>query len=123
MTDTFESEKRQNIRNLGKSRDLQTLSMKWIAEVSRHQYSYNFTWLGRPVIQFPQDLIAMQEIIWRTKPSLIVETGVARGGSLIFFASMLELLGGAGRGLGIDVDIREHNRSENEEHPMSPRID
>ena len=123
MTDRFESEKRQNIRKLGESGDLQALSMKWVAEVSRHQYSYHFTWLGRPVIQFPQDLIAMQEIIWRTKPSLIIETGVARGGSLIFYASMLELLGGAGRVLGIDVDIREHNRSEIEKHPMSPRID
>jgi len=123
MTDTFESEKRQNIQKLGESPDLHALSMQWIAEVSRHKYSYHFTWLGRPVIQFPQDLIAMQEIIWRVRPSLIIETGVARGGSLIFYASMLELIGGVGRVIGIDIDIREHNRREIEKHPMSQRID
>jgi cephalosporin hydroxylase len=87
-----------------------------------HRYSYNFTWLGRPVIQYPQDLLAMQEIIWRTRPDLIVETGIAHGGSIIFYASMLELLG-AGRVLGIDIDIRPHNRAAIEAHPLSHRID
>jgi cephalosporin hydroxylase len=87
-----------------------------------HRYSYNFTWLGRPVIQYPQDLVALQEIIWRVKPDLIVETGIAHGGSLIFSASMLELLGGNGRVLGIDIDIRAHNRAEIERHPLARRI-
>ncbi|MBC5805061.1 MAG: cephalosporin hydroxylase [Candidatus Eremiobacter antarcticus] len=86
------------------------------------KYSYNFTWLGRPVIQYPQDLIALQEIIWRIRPDLIVETGVAHGGSLVFYASMLELLG-AGRVLGIDIDIRPHNREAIEAHPLARRID
>jgi cephalosporin hydroxylase len=122
MTDTFESEKQENIRKLGESHDLRELSMQWVAQVSRHKYSYHFTWLGRPVIQFPQDLLAMQEIIWRVRPSLIVETGVARGGSLIFYASLLELIGGDGQVVGIDVDIREPNRREIEKHPMSGRI-
>jgi cephalosporin hydroxylase len=123
MTDTFEIEKQENIRKLGQSEDLRALSMKWVADVSRHRYSYHFTWLGRPVIQFPQDLVAMQEIIWRVRPSLIVETGVARGGSLIFYASLLELIGGDGRVVGIDIEIREHNRREIENHQLSRRID
>jgi cephalosporin hydroxylase len=79
--------------------------------------------LGRPIIQFPQDIVAMQEIVWRLKPDLIIETGIAHGGSLIFHASMLELIGGAGRVLGIDVEIRPHNRVEIEKHPMYKRID
>ena len=88
----------------------------------RYNYSYNFTWLGRPIIQYPQDLMALQEIIWLAKPELIVETGIAHGGSLIFSASMLELLGGNGQVLGIDVDIRPHNRVEIEKHPLARRI-
>lgn len=85
-------------------------------------YSYNFSWLGRPIIQYPQDMIAVQEIIWQVKPDLIIETGIAHGGSLIFDASMLELLGDGGQVLGIDIDIREHNRVEIEKHPMFKRI-
>ena len=86
-------------------------------------YSYNFSWLGRPIIQYPQDMIAMQEIIWQVKPDLIIETGIAHGGSLIFYASMLELIGNGGQVLGIDIDIREHNRVEIEKHPMYKRIE
>src|SRR5690349_4822452 len=77
----------------------------------RYKYSYNFSWLGRPIIQYPQDMVATQEIIWDTRPDLIVETGIAHGGSLIFYASMLELLGGEGHVLGIDIEIRKHNRA------------
>jgi len=86
------------------------------------KYSYNFSWLGRPIIQYPQDIIAMQEIIWQVQPDLIIETGIAHGGSLIFSASMLELLGGEGKVVGIDIDIRSHNRTEIEKHPMFKRI-
>jgi cephalosporin hydroxylase len=88
----------------------------------RYNYSYNFSWLGRPIIQYPQDLMALQEIIWQAKPDLVVETGIAHGGSLIFSASMLELLGGSGQVLGIDVDIRPHNRVAIENHPLARRI-
>ena len=87
-----------------------------------YRYSYNFTWMGRPIIQFPQDIVAMQEIIWEVKPDLIIETGIAHGGSLIFHASMLELLGNDGQVVGIDIDIRQHNRIEIEKHPMFKRI-
>lgn len=91
------------------------------------KYSYNFSWLGRPIIQYPQDIVAMQELVWVVQPDLIIETGIAHGGSLIFFASLLELnasCGGPqdGHVLGIDIDIRAHNRKAIEAHPLSRRI-
>ncbi len=93
-----------------------------INETAAYKYSYNFTWLGLPIIQLPQDIVAIQEIIWTTRPDVIIETGVAHGGSLILSASILELLGGGGQVVGMDVDIREHNRVEIEKHPLSKRI-
>ena len=91
------------------------------------KYSYNFAWLGRPIIQYPQDIVAMQELIWTVQPDLIIETGIAHGGSLIFLASMLELNAACGgpadaEVLGIDIDIRAHNRKAIEAHPMFKRI-
>jgi cephalosporin hydroxylase len=94
----------------------------FVSESIRSRYFYNFSWLGRPVIQFPQDLMALQEIIWTVKPDLIIETGIAHGGSLIFSASMLEMLGGKRDVLGIDIDIRAHNLKEIKRHPMYKRI-
>lgn len=87
------------------------------------QYVYNFEWMGRPIIQYPQDVIALQELIWQVKPDLIIETGIAHGGSIIFSASMLELIGNDGIVVGIDIDIRDHNRKEIESHPMFKRIE
>lgn len=87
-----------------------------------HRYSYNFTWLGRPIIQYPQDIVALQEIVWRTRPDVIIETGIAHGGSTVLFASLLELLGGDGRVIAVDVDIRAHNRAAIEAHPLAGRI-
>lgn len=98
------------------------LGRLFIKETLKYKYSYNFSWLGCPIIQFPQDIMAMQEIIWQVKPDLIIETGIAHGGSLIFYASMVELIGGNGEVLGIDIDIRKHNRIGIERHPMSKRI-
>jgi cephalosporin hydroxylase len=98
------------------------LGRLFIKETLKYKYSYNFSWLGCPIIQFPQDIMAVQEIIWQVKPDLIIETGIAHGGSLIFYASMVELIGGNGEVLGIDIDIREHNRIGIERHPMSKRI-
>jgi cephalosporin hydroxylase len=118
----FEQEREANIRALGTDAELRDLSLRWIMRSARHRYSYNFSWLGRPVIQYPQDLFAVQEIIWRTRPDLVIETGVAHGGSLIFWASILELLGGAGRVVGVDIEIRSHNRSAIEAHPLARRI-
>jgi cephalosporin hydroxylase len=87
-----------------------------------YRYSYNFTWLGRPIIQLPQDIVAVQEIIYKVKPDVIIETGIAHGGSLILSASLLELLGVDGVVVGIDIDIREHNRKALEAHPLFKRI-
>ncbi len=98
------------------------LTKKWFDVSSKYEYSYHFTWLGRPIIQYPQDIIALQELIWQVKPDLIIETGIAHGGSLIFSASMMELLGGNGHVIGIDIDIRDHNRVEIEKHPLFKRI-
>jgi cephalosporin hydroxylase len=91
------------------------------------QYSYNFTWMGRPIIQYPQDLVALQEIIWEVKPDLIIETGVAHGGSAVFFASLLELNAHCGGPKGaevwcVEIDLRTHNREALVAHPMYPRL-
>ena len=118
----FLAEVDANIQSLKGDPKLKELSLDWIARSGKHHYTYNFTWLGRPIIQLPADIIALQEIIWSLKPDLIVETGIAHGGSLIFSASMLELLGGNGMVLGIDIDIRKHNRAEIDAHPMRKRI-
>jgi cephalosporin hydroxylase len=101
---------------------LKEQTRRWFDLTCQYRYSYNFTWMGRPIIQYPQDIVAMQELIWRVKPDLIIETGVAHGGSLIFYSSMLELLGRPGQVLGIDIEIRPHNRVAVEAHPMSKRI-
>jgi cephalosporin hydroxylase len=120
--DQFNKEKIDNISALGQNSDLKSLGNKFILDTAANKYSYNFTWMGRPIIAFPQDMIAMQEIIWDVKPDLIIETGIAHGGSIVFYASMLELIGKGGLVLGIDIDIRKHNRALIEEHPMFKRI-
>ncbi len=119
----FKAEVKQNINGLMADHDVQALSRIWVREIARHKYAYNFTWMGRPIIQFPQDMVAMQEIIWATKPDLIIETGIAHGGSLIYYASLMEMMDITGYVLGIDVDIREHNRAEIDAHPMRKRIE
>lgn len=100
---------------------LELLSVLWIKAAAEHRLMYEPTWLGRPVIQFPSDIVAVQELIWRVRPDVVVETGVAHGGSLILSASMLEILG-AGRVVGVDVEIRAHNRAAIESHPLAHRI-
>lgn len=117
----FKKERAIQICEMSEDTAMHKYSMDFFLETCKFNYSYNFTWLGRPIIQYPQDIIAMQEIIWNVKPDLIIETGIAHGGSLIFSASMLELIG-KGEVLGIDIDIREHNRVEIEKHPMFKRI-
>ncbi|MCJ7515971.1 MAG: cephalosporin hydroxylase family protein [Dehalococcoidia bacterium] len=127
LMDEFQNEVTRNIESLGKDKDVQGLSRIWSRETNRNSYTYNFSWLGRPIIQYPQDIVAMQEIIWQVQPDLIIETGIAHGGSLIFYASMLELNAACGGSkdaevLGIDIEIRSHNRIAIEEHPMFRRI-
>lgn len=128
---------REHIHGLSQDAELQQLSRTWIQQTVKHNYTYNFSWQGRPIIQYPQDIVAMQELIWSIKPDLIIETGIAHGGSLIFSASMLALLdmcdaieagetldprASRRKVLGIDIDIRAHNRSAIEAHPMASRI-
>ncbi len=120
--DKFEKEKERMIVKMSDDTGLKQESLAWIEKSSIYKYSYNFKWMDCPIIQFPQDMIAMQELIWQVKPDLIIETGIAHGGSLIFYASMLELIGEDGQILGVDIDIREHNRIEIEKHKMFKRI-
>lgn len=117
----FKESVNSRISENSQNQSLLQSSQSFLEETIKAKYSYNFSWMGRPVIQYPQDMMAMQEIIWKVKPDLIIETGIAHGGSLIFSASMLELIG-KGEVVGIDIDIRPHNRKEIEEHPMAKRI-
>jgi cephalosporin hydroxylase len=131
--ETFQSARISNIKGLSHDEDLRKLSHQWVEKAAIHNWAYNFNWLGRPAIQFPNDTWAMQEIIWEVKPDLIIETGIAHGGSLIFSASMLAMLDYAEavenktsldptaskrKVLGIDIDIREHNKTAIESHPF-----
>ena len=133
----FEDEARVRVMGAEKNNELQRTAQEFLTTSIAAKYSYNWFWMGRPIIQYPQDMIAMQELIWEVKPDLIIETGIAHGGSLILSASMLALLDMAEaeqRGelidprksrrhvLGVDIDIREHNRSAIAAHPMSSRI-
>jgi cephalosporin hydroxylase len=119
----FEDRNRRLTAQMSVDDELGALTRAWFNHASTYEYSYHFTWLGLPIIQFPQDIVAIQEIVWRVKPDLIIETGVARGGSLVLSASLLELIGGNGRVVGIDVDIRAANRAAIEGHSLSHRID
>jgi len=118
----FQEFRNVNINNLAKMQKEKACFQATSKEFFLNQYTYNFDWLGLPIIQHPQDIIALQEIIWQTKPDVIIETGVARGGSIIFYASMLHLLNGDGKVIGIDIDIRSHNRKKIEDHPLSFRV-
>lgn len=119
----FKQEILERIESYGNDAEFRALALEWTRQSLERMYVYNFTWMGRPIIQAPQDIVGMQEIIWSVKPDLIIETGIAHGGSLIFSASMLELIGGSGKVVGVDIDIRAHNRAEIEAHPMYKRIE
>ncbi|MDL2259334.1 cephalosporin hydroxylase family protein [Deltaproteobacteria bacterium OttesenSCG-928-K17] len=115
----FEAEREARIKAQANNLPLKKAADDFLRESLKARYSYNFSWLGRPVIQYPEDLMAVQEIIWRLRPRLIIETGIAHGGSVLFHASMLELIGDGGLVLGIDIDIRAHNRPLIENHPLA----
>ncbi|CAB4578897.1 MAG: cephalosporin hydroxylase [Actinobacteria bacterium] len=136
--ETFLKQRSENIAAISESARILEISNQWVQEVSAYKYIFNYDWFGRPIIQMGSDMIAVQEVIWRTKPDLIIETGIAHGGSLIYHASLLAMLdlceaaenGGAvdprnpsRRVLGIDIDIRPHNRKAIEGHPFFGYID
>ena len=107
--------------SLGLDKKIFQQSKDLIYNLDQYDYSYLWTWMGIPIIQLPADIMATQEVIWKTKPDIIIETGVARGGSVLFMASILEMMGN-GQVIGIDIDIRKHNRESIEAHPMSKRV-
>jgi cephalosporin hydroxylase len=128
MHSEFSKEVQDRLNANGENKALRDSAARFMHESTDPKYSYNFSWMGRPIIQYPQDMIAMQELIWKIQPELIFETGIAHGGSLIFSAAMLELNAACGgpkdaKVLGVDIDIRPHNKAAIEEHPMYKRIE
>jgi cephalosporin hydroxylase len=101
---------------------LDMLSNLWVKAAAQHRLMYEPIWLGRPIIQFPTDIVAMQELLWKVRPDVVIETGVAHGGSLIFSASLLEIIG-SGKVIGVDIDILPHNRAAIDAHPLRKRIE
>lgn len=117
----FEETKRRQSIALGRDPDAFRQSLDLVTALDRYDYSYLWNWMGVPIIQMPADVMATQEVIWATQPDVIIETGVARGGSVLFMASLLEMIG-KGKVIGVDIDIRAHNRDSIERHPMSKRV-
>ena len=133
----FEKERRDRIESYGADKGFASLSQEWLQASMQRKYVYNFDWLGRPIIQYPQDMVAIQELVWRVRPDLIIETGIAHGGSLVLSASLLAMLdmceaieagvtidprASSRKVLGVDIDIRAHNLEAIEGHPMASRI-
>lgn len=141
MTDPiqqFAQERRQQIAGYPRDAAFTAQSQAWLEASMRRRYVYNYDWLGRPIIQYPQDMVAMQELVWSTRPDLIIETGIAHGGSLVLSASLLAMLdycdaveagtaldpkASKRKVLGLDIDIRSHNREAIESHPLAHKID
>jgi cephalosporin hydroxylase len=119
----FEKRNREFIERMAGDQRLYDLAVEWMVRSVPHEYAYHFKWMGLPIIQHPCDMIAIQELVYQLRPQTIIETGVARGGSVIFYASLLELLGGDGRVIGVEVGLRPLNRRAITGHPMSRRID
>lgn len=118
----FERDKRKMVARMAEDSVLKRQALELAILSDRHNWPYQWSWLGLPIIQIPPDIMATQEIIWDMRPQVIIETGVARGGSLIFYASILQLIG-EGKVVGIDIDIRPHNRAAVEGHPLAHRIE
>lgn len=134
----FVAERAAEIQAQGADETFRKLSLDWLIQANLLKYSYHFTALGRPIIQYPQDMVAVQELVWAVKPDLILETGIAHGGSLILSASMLALIdyceavtagttldprAGRRKVIGLDIDVRPHNRAAIEAHPMAHKIE
>jgi len=118
----FFDDRRADIEQMGADEVMRAKSLDWMLHADKYKYTYNYTWMGRPIIKFPNDMVIQQELMWQLKPDLVIESGIAHGGSLIFTASMMEMMGIDGEVVGIDIDIRQHNRDAIETHPMVKRI-
>ena len=134
----FEQDVIDRAKGFAEDEDFRATAAKFVAQSAQRHYMYNFFWLGRPIIQYPQDIVAFQEIVWQVKPDLIIETGIAHGGSLILSASLLAMIDyceAAEKGetltpgkshrkvVGVDIDIRDHNRAAMDAHPLRPMIE
>ena len=119
---TLESNGERETVDLYSSEGLEMLTNLWVKAAAEHRVMYEPTWLGRNIIQFPSDVVAIQELLWKVRPDVVVETGVAHGGSLVLSASILELIG-KGKVIGVDIEIRPHNRAAIEAHPLNKRIE
>lgn len=117
----FAQQVRAKSEALGRDRQVFDAAVDVLHAADKYDYFYLWSWMGVPIIQLPADIIATQEVVWATKPDVIIETGVARGGSVLFMASLLELIG-KGTVIGVDIDIRPHNRDSIERHPMAKRV-
>ncbi len=117
----FEANKREMSLALGQDKQAFQQSLDTLFQLDKYDYAYLWSWMGVPIIQMPADIMATQEVIWNTRPDVIIETGVARGGSMIFMASLLKVIG-KGKIIGVDIDIRAHNRDSIESHELSPLI-
>jgi len=134
--DNFDQERKKNIEGMTNDVSLSSSGLDFLCRTAKYNYCYNFDWMSRPIIQYPQDIVAFQEIVWKVKPDLIIEMGIARGGSLIFSASLLAMLDLCEHGnaelhprkdkprrvLGVDIDIRSHNLDALKAHPLYPRL-
>lgn len=118
----FFEERNADIDRMKEDKQFRKQSLEWMVHADQYKYTYNFTWMGRPIIKFPADIIVQQELMWKLKPDLIIETGIAHGGSIIFSASMMEMMGIDGEVVGVDIDIRDHNRKLIESHPIYKRV-
>ena len=113
----FFAERNDAILAMAKDKDLAKKSLDWMIHADKYKYTYNFTWMGRPIIKYPNDILIQQEIMWDIRPDLIIETGIAHGGSLVLSASLQKMMGVKGEVVGFDIDIREHNKKAIEAHP------
>lgn len=121
MKITMEHDGKTESVELYSEEGMDLISSLWAKLYAYHKYTHDITWMGVPIIQYPEDIVMMQELIWKIRPDVIVECGIAHGGAALFYASLLELVG-KGIVIGIDVEIRQYNRIVIENHPLSNRV-
>lgn len=118
----FYKDRKSNIQAMIRDKDLKNKALDWMLHAEKYNFTYNFSWMGRPIIKYPNDILVQQELMFQLKPDLIIETGIAHGGSIIFSSSMMDMMGIDGEVVGIDIDIRDHNRNLIEGHKFSDKI-